>query len=119
MAKFTIRTLRGQPQRTKIVCTLGPASSSPEIIGAMIDAGLSVARLNFSHGTHADHKARLELVRKVAAEKRRSIAILADLSGPKIRCREIEGGQIVLGAGEKIDIVRGEQIGNARELTTT
>ncbi|MCC6150463.1 MAG: pyruvate kinase [Planctomycetes bacterium] len=119
MAKFTVRTLRGQPQRTKIVCTLGPASSSPEIIGAMIDAGLSVARLNFSHGTHADHKARLELVRRVAAEKRRSIAVLADLSGPKIRCREIEGGQIVLGAGEKIDIVRGEQIGNARELTTT
>jgi pyruvate kinase len=119
MAKFTVRTLRGQPQRTKIVCTLGPASSSPEIIGAMIDAGLSVARLNFSHGTHADHKARLDLVRRVAAEKRRSIAVLADLSGPKIRCREIEGGQIVLGAGEKIELVRGEQIGNARELTTT
>lgn len=118
MPNFTKRTLRGQPQRTKIVCTLGPASSSPEVIGAMIDAGMSVARLNFSHGSHAEHQARLELVRRVAAEKRRSIAVLADLSGPKIRCREIEGGQVVLGAGEKIDFVRGDKPGNARELTT-
>ncbi|KAA0211185.1 pyruvate kinase [bacterium] len=119
MANFTRRTLRGQPQRTKIVCTLGPASCTPEVVGAMMDAGMSVARLNFSHGSFETQRASFELVRRIAAEKKRSIAIMADLSGPKIRCRDIEGGQMVLGAGERIDIVRGEHAGSRRELTTT
>lgn len=119
MANFTRRTLRGQPQRTKIVCTLGPASCTAEVVGAMLDAGMSVARLNFSHGSHETQRASFELVRRIAAEKKRSIAIMADLSGPKIRCRDLEGGQIVLGAGERIEIARGEHPGSRRELTTT
>ncbi len=85
----------------------------------MIDAGMNVARLNFSHGTHESQRSSYDLVRRVAAGKRRTIAIMADLSGPKIRCREITDGQVLLGAGEKIEIVRGDQIGTRRELTTT
>lgn len=119
MANFTTRTARGQPLRTKIVCTLGPASRSPEVIGALIDAGLGVARLNMSHGDHEVHRQTFETVRRVAAERSRQVAIMFDLSGPKIRLREIEGGSFVLGVGEKIAFVRGEAAGNARELTCT
>ena len=117
MANFTIRTTRGQPLRTKIVCTLGPASSMPEVIGALIDTGMAVARLNFSHGDHARHRAIFETVREVSRGRGRHVAILFDLCGPKIRLREIEGGSVTLGAGRKVAFVRGEQPGNARELT--
>jgi pyruvate kinase len=76
--------------RTKIVCTLGPASSSPEVIGALLDAGLSVARINFSHGTHAQHARTIALVRQLSAERRRPVAILGDLQGPRIRIGDLK-----------------------------
>jgi len=117
MANFTTRTARGQPLRTKIVCTLGPSSRTPEMIGSLIDAGLSVARLNMSHGDHQMHRTTFETVRRVASERNRQVAIMFDLSGPKIRLREIEGGSFVLGVGDKVAFVRGEAPGNARELT--
>ncbi|HUS29760.1 MAG TPA: pyruvate kinase, partial [Kofleriaceae bacterium] len=71
--------------RAKIVCTLGPASASPERIGELIDAGMNVARLNFSHGTHEDHAKMLAVVRAEADRKGRAVAVLLDLQGPKIR----------------------------------
>ena len=71
--------------RAKIVCTLGPASSTPERIGELIDAGMSVARLNFSHGTHEDHARMLAIVRSEADRRGKAIAALLDLQGPKIR----------------------------------
>src|SRR3978361_342969 len=71
--------------RAKIVCTLGPASASPERIGDLIDAGMSVARLNFSHGTHEDHAKMLATVRSEADRRGKAIAVLLDLQGPKIR----------------------------------
>ncbi len=71
--------------RAKIVCTLGPASSTPERIGELIDAGMNVARLNFSHGTHEDHARMLQVVRREAELRGRAIAVLLDLQGPKIR----------------------------------
>ncbi len=71
--------------RAKIVCTLGPSSATPERIGELIDAGMSVARLNFSHGTHEDHAKMLATVRSEADKRNKAIAILLDLQGPKIR----------------------------------
>jgi pyruvate kinase len=71
--------------RAKIVCTLGPASSTPERIGELIDAGMSVARLNFSHGSHEDHAKMLQIVRAEADKRGKAIAVLLDLQGPKIR----------------------------------
>src|SRR5690606_29188560 len=69
----------------KIVCTLGPASSTPERVGELIDAGMNVARLNFSHGTHEDHARMLQVVRSEAEKRHRAVAVLLDLQGPKIR----------------------------------
>ncbi len=72
-------------KRTKIVCTLGPATDSEEILGALIDRGMDVARFNFSHGNHEEQKARLELLKKVREEKKVPVAALLDTKGPEIR----------------------------------
>ena len=93
--------------RTKIVCTLGPASDNRETLRSLMEAGLSVARLNFSHGTHAQHAATVALVRSTATELGRPVAILGDLQGPRIRIGDLaeprqvnDGEDIVLVAGE-------------------
>ncbi len=72
-------------RRAKIVCTLGPATDSYDQIKALVDAGMDVARFNLSHGTYAEHEERYQRVRKAADETGRSVGILADLQGPKIR----------------------------------
>ncbi len=72
-------------RRTKIVCTLGPASESQEVLAALMDAGMNVARLNFSHGDFPSHQRRIDLIRTVSAQKGKHVAILQDLSGPKLR----------------------------------
>ncbi len=86
---------------TKIVATLGPASSSPEVLERMIRAGVDVVRLNFSHGKAQDHIDRARLVREVAAAAGKEVAIMADLQGPKIRVGKFENGKIELINGEK------------------
>jgi pyruvate kinase len=78
-----------QHPRTKIVCTLGPASSSPEAIRSLIEAGLDVARINFSHGTHEQHASTIALVRSIALEVGRPVAVLGDLQGPRIRIGDL------------------------------
>jgi len=85
----------------KIVATLGPASSTPERIRALFDAGVDVFRLNFSHGTHADHRDRFEAIRRVEHDTGRPIGILADLQGPKLRLGTFAGGLIELAAGAR------------------
>ena len=89
------------PRQTKIVATLGPASSSPEVLERLIAAGVDVVRLNFSHGTAQDHIDRAKLVRAVAEKVGRSVAIMADLQGPKIRVGKFEGGKTELTPGQK------------------
>ncbi|MCI4428300.1 MAG: pyruvate kinase [Burkholderiales bacterium] len=89
------------PRATKIVATLGPASSSPEVLERMIRAGGDVVRLNFSHGTAQDHIDRAKLVREVAARAGKEVAIMADLQGPKIRVGKFEGGKTMLEPGQK------------------
>ena len=87
-------------RRTKIVATLGPASSTAECIAALIDAGMDVARLNFSHGTADEHRERARLVRELAAERGRHVALLGDLQGPKIRIARFSEGQTQLDVGD-------------------
>lgn len=88
------------PRATKIVATLGPASSSPEILVAMLRAGVDVVRLNFSHGKSQDHIDRAQLVREVARQVGKEVAIMADLQGPKIRVGRFENGKTELTAGQ-------------------
>ncbi len=85
---------------TKIVATLGPASSDPAVLERLIRAGVDVVRLNFSHGTAADHIARAELVRSVADKVGKPVALMADLQGPKIRVGKFAEGRVMLVAGE-------------------
>jgi pyruvate kinase len=88
------------PRATKIVATLGPASSSPEVLERMIRAGVDVVRMNFSHGKAQDHIDRATLVREIAARVGREVAIMADLQGPKIRVGKFEGDKTMLEAGQ-------------------
>lgn len=107
-------------RRTKIVATLGPATSTPERIAGLIRAGMNVARLNFSHGTQAEHAARIAMVRRAAAEAGRHVAILQDLQGPKIRTGPLEHGQPVeLVAGQRFVITTEPIIGDAHRVSTT
>jgi pyruvate kinase len=87
-------------RRTKIVATLGPASNSPEVLEQLILAGLDVARLNFSHGTPDEHKARARLIREIAARNGRHVALLGDLQGPKIRIAKFANKRIELKVGD-------------------
>src|SRR5512133_3024236 len=94
-------------ERTKVVATLGPASSNREVLGAMVEAGLDVVRLNFSHGEKADHLARFELVRAAAAELGRNLAVLVDLQGPKIRVGVVGDSGVKLDRGREVVLVAG------------
>jgi pyruvate kinase len=75
----------GVSRRAKIVCTIGPATATPEKIRELVGAGMDVARLNFSHGTHAEHERVYTMIRQASDEYRRAVGILGDLQGPKIR----------------------------------
>jgi pyruvate kinase len=103
-------------ERTKIVATLGPASSEREVLGAMVEAGLDVVRLNFSHGERADHLARFALVREVATERGRNLAILADLQGPKIRVGLVDGAGIGVDRGGEVVLVAGTEHAGPSEI---
>lgn len=92
-------------RRTKIVATIGPASSSPEIIEQMVLAGMNVARLNFSHGSYDDHARMVALLRSVSRELRTPITILQDLQGPKIRVGQLPEGSVFLQKGTEITLV--------------
>src|SRR5512139_3787018 len=91
-------------RNAKIICTLGPSSDSAEVLEAMIRAGMDVARFNFSHGTHAEHERRLGLLHRAARRAGRSVAVLQDIQGPKIRLGEFEGGQMSVHRGERVTV---------------
>jgi len=91
-------------RRTKIVCTLGPATTDPETIRRLVAAGMDVARMNFSHGSHAEHKQRVRRVREAAQEEGKVVTILQDLQGPKIRVGEVQGGSVMLHEGDEVTI---------------
>ena len=89
-------------RHAKIVATLGPASSSPEMIRALFDAGADVFRLNFSHGSHEEHQKRYDIVRAIEQETGRPIGVLADLQGPKLRVGRLAEGPMALDEGERV-----------------
>ncbi len=91
--------------KTKIVCTLGPASSDPAVIRGMFDAGMDVARLNFSHGSYDEHRERVEILKNLGEETGRSLGILQDLSGPKIRTGDLPATGVTLETGGKVVLV--------------
>ncbi|MFH1136950.1 MAG: pyruvate kinase [Pseudomonadota bacterium] len=92
---------------TKIVCTMGPATNSPEMIRSMIRAGMDVARLNFSHGDHEGHGGILEEIRRASEEANRPVGVLADLAGPKIRLGVLSTAERVLSYGEEVRLIAG------------
>ena len=106
-------------RRAKIVCTLGPATSSKEQIRELVDAGMNVARLNLSHGTYADHETAYKYVREAAAEAGRAVAIFADLQGPKIRLGNFATGSADLVAGQSWTITTRDVQGDNEESGTT
>ena len=93
-------------RKTKIICTVGPAIDTEEMISKMIDAGMNVARLNFSHADHKEHLARIKMIRKVAKEKERFIGILADTKGPEIRTGKFENDKAELKTRDIVEVNR-------------
>jgi pyruvate kinase len=106
-------------RRAKIVCTLGPATDSYEQIKALVEAGMDVARFNLSHGTYADHETRYRRVRKAAEEAGRSIGVLADLQGPKIRLGRFREGPVLLERGDEFTITVEDVEGDRHLCGTT
>jgi pyruvate kinase len=106
-------------RKTKIVCTIGPASESPQIIEALITAGMNVARLNFSHGTQEDHLRKIVAIRHIAERLKQPIAILQDLAGPKIRVGEMIKGGTELRRGEKFLLTNREIVGDEKGASVT
>jgi pyruvate kinase len=102
-------------RRTKIIATLGPATDDPDTLREMIDAGLDVARLNFSHGDHAAQRNRIAQLRKIAAECGRFVGVIGDLQGPKIRVRRFENSRVTLTKGDQffLDSTLGDDAGNS------
>lgn len=106
-------------RKTKIICTLGPASSDEATIEAMLKNGMNVARLNFSHGTHENHKKTIDMFRKVRDKLNVSAAIMLDTKGPEIRIREVENGEVELKTGEKFTLTTKDILGNEKIVSIT
>ncbi len=106
-------------KKTKIVCTLGPACSSDEVLEQMLKAGMNVARLNFSHGTHETHKENIERFRRVRSKLGIPAAVLLDTKGPEIRLRDFEGDSAVLEAGSAFTLTTQDVLGTAQRASIT
>jgi pyruvate kinase len=106
-------------RKTKIVCTIGPASESIEKLTQLIDSGMNVARLNFSHGDFVEHGARIENIRKASKETGKTVAILLDTKGPEIRTNNMQNGTIELKAGENIIVSMTEVEGTVEKFSVT
>jgi pyruvate kinase len=106
-------------RHSKIVCTIGPASRDPRILKRLLEAGMDVARLNFSHGSHAEHLSCMQTLRATANKLGKTIAILADLQGPKIRTGPLAGGiPVLLRAGQKFTITTAKILGDSTRVNT-
>ncbi|MBI9089948.1 MAG: pyruvate kinase [Desulfobacterium sp.] len=106
-------------RRTKIVCTIGPASESPEVLRELIQNGMNVARMNFSHGTHGEHLKKIETIRQISRELEKPVAILQDLCGPKIRTGIIEGAGIELVPGKELILTNQEVKGTGNRVSVS
>lgn len=106
-------------RKTKIVCTIGPASESEEMLEKLMNAGMNVARLNFSHGSHEEHKARINTIRKVAKRLNKTIGLLLDTKGPEIRTHNMKDGLIVLEKGKEVIVSMNEVEGTPEKFSVT
>lgn len=106
-------------RKTKIICTIGPASESEERLRELMLAGMNVARFNFSHGSHEEHKAKFDRVIKISSELKLPVATLLDTKGPEIRLKDIEGGKTELVSGQKFILTTEEILGNNEKVTIT
>ncbi|MBS0624359.1 MAG: pyruvate kinase [Verrucomicrobia bacterium] len=103
--------------RTKIVCTIGPACSSEDQIKSLVRAGMNVARLNFSHGTHEEHGERIRLLKKVRQELNVPLAIMLDTKGPEIRLGKLQEESLLLKPGQRLRLIKKDVLGNEKHIT--
>lgn len=106
-------------KKTKLICTLGPASESKQIIAAMADAGMNVARINFSHGTHAQHAEKIKTIKQVREEKQIPLPILLDTKGPEFRIKTFKDGKITLKDGDLFTFTIEDIIGDATRVSVS
>ena len=104
-------------KKTKIICTIGPASESKEVLTKLVEAGMNIARLNFSHGDYEEHAERVKRIREVSKETGKPIGILLDTKGPEIRLGDFENGGCEFAEGDEIDLVKEEVLGNHERFT--
>ncbi len=106
-------------KKTKIVCTLGPASQTEEVISAMADAGMNVARINFSHGTHEEHAQKIAVIKKVRAEKNIPLPILLDTKGPEFRIKTFKEGKVFLKEGDPFTFTTEDIVGDETRVAVS
>ena len=106
-------------RKTKIVCTLGPASDSEEMVGKLMDAGMNVCRLNMSHGTYEEQGERIDRIKRLRKEKGVPVAILLDTKGPEVRTKTLAAGKVELEAGQEFVLTSREVEGDAHEVSIT
>ena len=106
-------------RRTKIVCTIGPATNSVEMLTKLVRSGMNVARLNFSHGTHEYHKETLERIKRVRRAENAPIAILLDTKGPEIRVKDFTAGAVELAEGAQFTLTNRQIDGDETQVTVT
>ena len=106
-------------RRTKIVCTLGPSTDKEDVLRNLMKNGMNVARMNFSHGTHEEQKARLDMIKKLREELNLPVAALLDTKGPEIRIGDVEGGKLELKPGQEFTLTTEEMLGTEKIVTIT
>ena len=106
-------------KKTKIVCTLGPASDTKEKISAMYDAGMNVCRLNFSHGTHEEHLKKINAIKELRNERKIPLPIMLDTKGPEFRTGRYKNGKITLNAGDKFVFTTDDILGDETRVSVT
>ena len=106
-------------RRTKIVCTLGPSTDKEDVLRNLMKNGMIVARMNFSHGTHEEQKARLDMIKKLREELNLPVAALLDTKGPEIRIGDVEGGKLELKPGQEFTLTTEEMLGTEKKVTIT
>ncbi len=106
-------------KKTKIVCTLGPASETEEVISAMADAGMNVARINFSHGTHEEHAQKIAIIKKVREQKNIPLPILLDTKGPEFRIKTFQNGKVFLKEGDTFTFTTEDIVGDETRVAVS
>ena len=106
-------------KKTKIICTIGPASDTKEKIAALTDAGCDVVRLNFSHGTHEDYAKKIKIIKQVREEKHVPLPILLDTKGPEFRIKTFKNGKITLSAGDLFTFTTEEIDGDQNRVSVS